>query len=62
MDDEYGPQLFKYDPAGSFIGYKATASGTKDQDAINFLDKKFKSNPKLSKDETIQVITPHVPF
>lgn len=55
MDDELGPQLYKTDPSGSYIGYKATGSGTKDTEAINFLDKKFKSNPKLSHDETIQV-------
>eukprot|EP01117_Protostelium_nocturnum_P008916 TRINITY_DN31_c0_g1_i1.p1 TRINITY_DN31_c0_g1~~TRINITY_DN31_c0_g1_i1.p1 ORF type:complete len:247 (-),score=62.15 TRINITY_DN31_c0_g1_i1:96-836(-) len=55
MDEEVGPQVYKCDPAGAYTGFKATASGTKDQDAINFLEKKFKSNPKLSGDQTIQM-------
>lgn len=55
MDDEFGPQLYKCDPAGTFIGYKACVSGQKDQEAINFLEKKFKNNPKLDLDQTIQV-------
>ena len=55
LDSEFGPQLYKCDPAGAYVGYKATASGTKDQEAINFLEKKFKSNPKLSGDATIEV-------
>ncbi|PRP85800.1 hypothetical protein PROFUN_05992 [Planoprotostelium fungivorum] len=55
MDEELGPQVYKCDPAGSYVGYKATASGTKEQDAINFLEKKFKNSPKLSGDQTIQM-------
>lgn len=55
VDEELGPQVYKCDPAGAFVGYKATASGTKDQEAINFLEKKFKSSPKLSGDATIEV-------
>ena len=27
IDEERGPQLFKTDPAGYFVGYKATAAG-----------------------------------
>jgi len=55
VDEELGPQVYKCDPAGAFVGYKATASGTKDQEAINFLEKKFKSSPKLSGDATIEM-------
>eukprot|EP01116_Phalansterium_solitarium_P025684 TRINITY_DN9942_c0_g1_i1.p1 TRINITY_DN9942_c0_g1~~TRINITY_DN9942_c0_g1_i1.p1 ORF type:complete len:268 (-),score=44.50 TRINITY_DN9942_c0_g1_i1:247-984(-) len=55
IDDEVGPQLYKVDPAGSCIGYKACCSGVKDQEATNFLEKKYKSNPKFSVDETIQL-------
>jgi len=55
MDIEMGSQLFKYDPAGSYIGYKACASGQKEQEANNFLEKKFKNDPKLSSEETIQM-------
>ena len=42
IDDEKGPQLFKVDPAGYYVGYKGTAAGTKDQEAINWLEKKHK--------------------
>jgi 20S proteasome subunit alpha 1 len=56
IDEEVGPQLYKIDPAGSYVGFKACASGTKETEAINFLEKKFKTNPKLDANQTIQVI------
>jgi hypothetical protein len=31
VDDEKGPQVFKVDPAGHVLGYKATAAGVKEQ-------------------------------
>jgi len=55
IDDEVGPQLYKCDPAGSYVGYKATCAGEKEQEATNFLEKKFKSDPQLSRDEAIQM-------
>lgn len=42
IDDERGPELYKCDPAGYYVGYKATASGPKQQEANNFLEKKLK--------------------
>ncbi|CAN6460120.1 unnamed protein product [Victoria cruziana] len=54
IDEELGPQLFKCDPAGHYFGHRATSSGLKEQEAINFLEKKMKNNPALSYDETIQ--------
>ncbi|XP_024363225.1 proteasome subunit alpha type-6 [Physcomitrium patens] len=54
IDDEQGPQLYKCDPAGHYFGYKATSSGSKEQEAVNFLEKKIKNNPQLSYDETVQ--------
>lgn len=43
LDSEFGPQLYKCDPAGYYVGYKATASGPKTQEALNFLEKKLKN-------------------
>lgn len=43
VDSEFGPQLYKCDPAGYYVGYKATASGPKQQEALNQLEKKLKN-------------------
>ncbi len=43
LDTEFGPQLYKCDPAGYYVGYKATASGPKQQEALNHLEKKLKN-------------------
>jgi 20S proteasome subunit alpha 1 len=42
IDEEEGTQLFKVDPAGYFVGYRATAAGVKDQEATNWLEKQHK--------------------
>jgi len=55
VDDERGPQVFKCDPAGYYIGYKATAAGTKSQEATTALEKKFKKADSLSYEDTVQV-------
>lgn len=54
MDPEYGPQLFKCDPAGYFAGYKGTSAGVKMTEANNALEKKVRKNPKWTRDETIE--------
>jgi 20S proteasome subunit alpha 1 len=43
VDPEAGPQLYKCDPAGYYTGYKATATGPKMQEALNFLERKLKN-------------------
>jgi len=42
IDQEKGPQLYRSDPAGYFIGYKATSSGVKYEEADTWLEKKIK--------------------
>ena len=42
VDSELGPQLYKTDPAGYYVGYKATATGPKMQEGLNFLERKLK--------------------
>lgn len=44
VDDELGPQLWRIDPAGLCMGYKAAAAGVKEQEAVNNLEKKIKSD------------------
>jgi 20S proteasome subunit alpha 1 len=43
VDPEFGPQLYKCDPAGYYAGYRAAATGPKMQEALNFLEKKIKN-------------------
>lgn len=54
IDDEKGPSLYQIDPAGNYFGYKAAAAGTKDQEAINALEKIVKKKIALPESETIQ--------
>lgn len=55
-DDELGPQLYKCDPAGYYVGYKATSAGAKQQESLNYLEKKLKKNPELNMEDTIEVL------
>ncbi len=41
-DEEFGPQLFKFDPAGHYCGYRGVSAGVKEQEATNQLEKYFK--------------------
>jgi 20S proteasome subunit alpha 1 len=54
IDEEKGPQLFKTDPAGHFVGYKATAAGEKEQSATNHLEREFKKKTEFTIDETMK--------
>lgn len=57
IDEERGPSLFKVDPAGYYFGYKATSSGVKEQDSVNFMEKELKKrgNWDLDHDEAIKL-------
>jgi len=54
VDDEQGPQLFKVDPSGHLLGYKAAAAGFKEQEGSNALEKIVKKDLDLTEKETIQ--------
>lgn len=54
IDDEKGPSLFKVDPSGHFLGYKACAAGAKEQEATNALEKIVKKNTDMSEAATIE--------
>jgi len=50
VDSEFGPQLYKCDPAGYYAGYKGVSTGPKMQEALNFLEKKIKNKDSASGD------------
>ena len=39
VDEEYGPQVFRIDPSGHAVGYKAISIGTKEQESMTQLEK-----------------------
>lgn len=49
VDEELGPSIYKTDPAGYFVGYKATATGPKQQEITTRLENFFKKNNSLDK-------------
>ncbi|KAK1070862.1 Proteasome subunit YC7alpha/Y8 (protease yscE subunit 7) [Friedmanniomyces endolithicus] len=53
----YTQRLYKCDPAGYYVGYKATASGPKAQEALNFLERKLKNkdNAEGSWEEVVEL-------
>ncbi|KAM3568226.1 hypothetical protein VYU27_009646 [Nannochloropsis oceanica] len=55
VDDERGPQLYKVDPAGHFFPFKATAAGVKQDEAINWLEKKVSEMSTMDTDSTVQM-------
>ena len=55
IDEERGPQLFKVDPAGYYVGYKATSAGEKEKRANNQLEKEFKEKKELNLNDAITV-------
>lgn len=54
LDEELGPQLYKCDPAGYYCGFKATAAGVKQTEAISFLEKKVKKKLDWTYEQTIE--------
>ncbi len=47
--------MYKCDPAGTCFGYKAAAAGKREQEAVNFFEKKFKkADAGLTFDQAVQ--------
>lgn len=44
FDDEFGPQLYRIDPSGQAVGFRAVATGSKEQEATTQLEKHWKKN------------------
>lgn len=55
FDDEHGPMLYKVDPAGHFLGYRATSAGPKANEVANALEKKLKDRTIESNSELIKL-------
>mmetsp|Transcript_14745 Transcript_14745/g.21559 ORF Transcript_14745/g.21559 Transcript_14745/m.21559 type:complete len:248 (-) Transcript_14745:456-1199(-) len=54
VDDERGPQVFKVDCAGHYLPFYAAASGAKEQEAVNFLEKKVDDMKGYDLDQTVR--------
>lgn len=54
VDDEKGPQVFKVDCAGHFLPFFGTASGAKEQEAVNYLEKRVGDMKGYDKDQTVR--------
>jgi 20S proteasome subunit alpha 1 len=50
-----GPQVFKIDPSGHFLPYKAVATGKAEPEAMNFLEKKVGEFNSLDTNGTIEM-------
>ena len=55
VDDEKGAQVFKVDPAGHYLPYRAVATGKAEPEAMNFLEKKVDVLSTLSEKDTIEL-------
>ncbi len=54
IDDEKGPQVMKVDCAGHYLPFFGTGSGAKEQEAVNFLEKKVDEMKGYDCDQTIR--------
>lgn len=54
-DDEKGAQVFKVDPAGHFLPYKAVSTGKYEPEAMNFLEKRVTELELLDENATIEM-------
>ena len=54
VDDEKGAQVFKVDPAGHYLPYKAVATGKSEPEAMNFLEKKVDAFAEMDENATVE--------
>jgi 20S proteasome subunit alpha 1 len=54
VDDVDGPQVFKVDCAGHYLPFFAAAAGPKEQEAMNFLEKKVDDMKDMNSDQVIR--------
>jgi 20S proteasome subunit alpha 1 len=55
VDDEKGAQVFKVDPAGHYLPYKAVATGKSEPEAMNFLEKKVDELGEMDEAKTVEM-------
>ncbi len=55
VDEEKGAQVFRVDPAGHFLPYKAVSSGKYEPEAMNFLEKRVAELNLLDENGTIEM-------
>jgi len=53
-DEEKGPQVFKVDCAGHYLPFFAAAAGPKEQEAMNFLERRATAMKEYDSDEVIR--------
>lgn len=54
-DDEKGCQVFKVDPAGHYLPYKAVSTGKYEPEAMNYLEKKVEELSQLDEASSIEM-------
>lgn len=54
-DDEKGAQVFRVDPAGHFLPYKAVSTGKFEPEAMNYLEKRVNELSLLDENGTIEM-------
>lgn len=42
FDEEFGPQVYRIDPSGQAVGFRAVSTGTKEQEAMTQLEKHYR--------------------
>ena len=55
FDDEKGSQVFKVDPTGHYLPYKAVAMGKFEPEAMNFLEKRVTDLGELDEENTVEM-------